>query len=194
VDFNDLSKRIDRLYISIGELSTPDYHKSIKWATGTLDISFGSTDNTADETKILNVISAMADLKDNLKKRMVIKGLNESLVDTEINNNLPLQLITDLDNQQKHGYPLTKFRRSKRDPLIQNVKSFLAMKLGQASDAGFSLDLVNQNVNMVGDTQGKTQIEADITDSSGNSICTLDEMVYDSMRLWETFIKVHSLK
>ncbi|QDK81152.1 hypothetical protein EXU85_22050 [Spirosoma sp. KCTC 42546] len=191
MDFNDFKKRIERVYASIGQMSTEDYQKQIRWKPGTFEFSFGSKENATDESKVVSTISAIADLKDNIKNKMSSVGLKPQLVEDEINKSLYLQLITDLDNQQKHGYPLTKSKRSGLDPLIKNVKSVVSFTVTQ-SDNFISFDLTTGKVTPTG-AVAKGEIDAEITDSTGKVICDLDELITTAMSTWENFIATHKL-
>ncbi|SFD92279.1 hypothetical protein [Spirosoma endophyticum] len=194
MDFNDLTKKIKRAYINIGELSTPNFERKIKWAPNALNISFGSTDDLTDETKILNAVGAIADMKDCIKRKMSSMDLSPKLAEDEINNNLSLQLITDLDNQQKHIYPLTNEERSHRSPQYRNVHSYVKFTFGSGADSGIAFDLVGQTVNPVGNTVVKAEVEAEITDKDGNFIVTLDTMINDAIAIWDNFFVLHNIK
>jgi hypothetical protein len=193
MDFNDVKSRIQRVYASIAQLKSDDYEKKIKWTPEEFDIRFGSTDDPDDEHKVLSIISALADLKDNLKNRMDSLGLRKQLVEDEINKSLPLQLITDLDNQNKHDYPLKLTKRSNRDPQIKNVASGLEVTFGPTGDGGIMFHMDSATVSFDGGAGGKHSIDAEITDGSGNFICSLDSMVNDAIMLWEQFITTHKL-
>lgn len=180
MDFNDIKSRIDRVYAAIGEVHIIDWEKEVKWNGNSnhFNIVFGPKDQNENANKILSVISVLANLKDNLKNRMTVKGLDKKLVENEIDNSIYLQLVTDIDNQDKHGYPLTKTKRSGLDPLITNIDSGLEMRPNMSSgeDMGIELDFMSGRVFTPG-FSSKIVINADITDRAGSKICTLDVLI-----------------
>ena len=58
--------------------------------------------------KIFIIFYNLASLKDNIKNCLEKKGLDKNLIEIEINNSLHLQVLIDIVNQEKHGYPLKK--------------------------------------------------------------------------------------
>lgn len=194
MDFNDLTRRINRVYISIGELTLPDYQRNISWDPDPdeFDISFVLENDPRDEVRVTNVIGAIADLKDNLKKKMTHLGLDNRLVEQEIDGSMELQLITDLDNATKHGYPLTRPERSQRSPTIGDVTSSVVIALN-GPGGGISFDLETRESIISGGADGSVEIVADIIDGSKQFICTLDDMVNVAMDKWESFIRLHGL-
>ena len=120
-----------------------------------------------------NIVHHLANLKDNLKKRMRDDGLQPNKVEDQINSDIKLQLITDLCNQEKHGYPLTKSKRSGLDPIITNIRHELAIPL----TIGFSNAFTDSSV----------VVEADVVDGSGSHIMSFREMVEGAIKTWENF-------
>lgn len=194
MDFNDITGRIERVYSAIGEVQIKDWQKEVNWSPkGELDITFGPQTITINANKILSVISAIANLKDNLKNKMASAGLDKNLVEIEINNSLCLQLVTDLDNQDKHGYPIRN-KRSNKDPLITNIYSsyFFKPDQGATNPTIIEFDMSTQQATSSGG-QAKILINADITDKDHNFICSLNSIVDESMETWEQFITLHKL-
>jgi len=105
------------------------------------------------QSTLNNIIHHLANLKDNLKNQLRSNGLPPNEVETQISKDINLQLIADLCNQEKHGYPLTRTRRFRLDPVIVNIHHELAVPLS----IGFS--------NVFGDSS--VVVDADITDGTG---------------------------
>ena len=147
MDFNDIKTRLQRVYNSINAIYDTDIEGGInveirETSDGiSMKTTFGRNDETEAQVKIISIIHNIANLKDNLKNRLRDLRLNPQLVEAEINNSLPLQLIADLSNQDKHGYPLERTQRSNKDPLIKNIKSGLQLSTGAeaGSVAGFRM-------------------------------------------------------
>ena len=119
---------------------------------------------------------------------------DSSLVEKEIDNSLYLQLIADLSNQDKHGYPLTKTRRSGKDPLIENISTCLIMssKEDGSDTASMSFKLDGTGVPIF-EGNNKISVSADIVDASKNYICGFNIMVENATKQWELFLKIHGI-
>jgi hypothetical protein len=193
MDFNNISERLNRLYSSLGEIRDTNWQSKVNWGPGDgPDISFGSQDVHENEQKIFNVIHGIANFKDNLKNKLSSLALSPKLVETEIDNSIYLQLIADLSNQDKHGYPLTKTRRSGKDPLLANVQSALRI---QEIEIGSIMLAVNfeTGVLSIPGSQGTIIINGDIVDGNSTLVCDIDSMLDNAIMTWETFIAKHRL-
>lgn len=109
MDFNDIEQRVNSLYSSI-EITQQLFNKKLQPkktvaidenVTKTTQLSYGGEKLSGDEknrviSQITNIISKIANFKDNL-----INKLNKQIVYDGINNSLALQIIIDLDNQDK---------------------------------------------------------------------------------------------
>jgi len=187
MDFNDLILRIKLLYEATGAYINFNKVKPpvVKEETSvdlngnkTLTVTIGGGDISDEEIlrghiEINKIIDNIANLKDNLKKSIELSGKPKKIVEDEINSSLHLCLITDLDNQIKHGYPLNR-KRSNKDPQIKNIRHEMMLPSG----IGWS--------NMMSDS--RTVLEADITDSLGEFICSFRELIENALTKWEDFI------
>jgi len=192
MDFNNFKSRLERIYSSIDQRIEEDHGESIKVEWGgngdkdnvvvgtTIHISFdkGKKEST-DLNKIILIVHNLANLKDHLKK--IIS--NPKDIEQAINDSTYLPIVLDLSNQEKHGYPLTKFRRSFKDPKIVNVTHGMIVSAGLST---FSIDL------MTGESQTKNcpiAMHANIVDSNNIHLFTLDELVDGAITDWEEIIK-----
>lgn len=182
--YNDIQARLKSIYASIQqkyeyEDGVVKRMKSEIKEDGSVFISLDK-----DEHDLYNKINIIIFNLANVKDCLVKNGVNKKILETEINKSLYLQLILDLANQERHGYPLTKTRRSSKDPLIQNVH--LVMTVSNRKN-NFYVERNDgaavQNIMSV--------IVADITDSTGNIICRLDELVDNALADWEKIIRTY---
>ncbi len=195
MDYNNVETRLKKIYASIdeqftyGQAALDKTHTVVK-AEGkerSVSVTFFNPD---DESKILNqvnsVISNLANLKDCLKKKIKEGGNDPRVIEEEINNSPHLQVILDLSNQEKHGYPLTITRRSEKDPLITNIGRALSPSnkpdniRHERSDGTVMLNMM-------------VRITADITDSEGNTLYQLDDLVESALSVWEQIIIKYNL-
>ena len=191
MDYNNVQTRLGKIYTSVGEQFSYGYealdttHTEIR--DNYISISFF---NPNDELKVLNqinsVIANLANIKDCLKKKLEHRGDDPKVIEKEIDNSIHLQVILDLSNQKKHGYPLTKTRRSKRDPLIKNVGRVLSPSNKPDNiryEKGDGSAIMNAMV----------MIRADITDSQGNILYRLNDLVENALNFWEQIIEKHNI-
>ena len=147
-----------------------------------ISISFFNPDH---KPKVLNqinsIISNLANLKDCLKRKVKLQGYNPKVIEDEINNSLYLQIILDLSNQAKHEYPLTETRRSGKDPLIKNISRTLSPS-NKPDNIRHERTDGSAMMNMM------VKITADITDSQGNHLYRLDDLVEGALSAWEQII------
>lgn len=196
MDFNDITTRIKRLYASIDFIYTDEVISNTKIERKIDDnsfhmrVSFGSSSEDENMGKVMNVIHNLANLKDNLKNKLSSMQLDPRLVETEIDNSFYLQLIIDLSNQDKHGYPLTKRSRSLKSPLIRKIRSFLRSSVDLDNNSAGILGFPSGQVFLAG--YNKIVIDAEITDENGNLLCSLDDLITQATAQWENFIKTNN--
>lgn len=193
MDFNDLQLRLERIYTAIGDLTDWEIQKYVKITiVGDVDdpnktavISF---DNGKSESELTNIvvvtIEHFAKLKDHLKKKL---GSRDQLVEDNINKSFELQLIMDLYNAEKHGYPLQRPDRSHKSPRIQNIKTVLTIPPQEV----IGINTRTREVVVQGNCHIK--VLAEIVDKNGVFICSLSQLVDTAMREWEHFIRDHNL-
>ncbi len=199
MDFNDLDAKLKRLYFALGEqydtdISTNINDKRIAFPDGRFEhrTSFGSNDPEKNQNLVMNAIHIVGSLKDIIKQKLIEAGQDPRLYEEMINNNEPLALVTDLDNKDKHGDPLTHKSRTCKDPQI--VRIVQALRGRGITNVSFTTDLITGKTKLdsvEGDV--KIVVTADIVDSSGNTIMPLDKMMDASIKLIEKFLRTQNL-
>ena len=149
------------------------------------------TKRVASINKLADKYEKMSDKElqkqtDILKKKLKDRGDDSQIIEDEVNSSLYLQLILDLSNQEKHGYPLTETRRSKKDPLIKNVGRALSPS-NKPDNIRYELSDGSAMMNVM------VIITADVTDSKGNLLCRLDELIGNAQKAWEQIIKKYNI-
>lgn len=197
MDFNDIKSRLDRTLASMNARFDDDYkkHTNIKFietkgGTG-VSLTFGKDSKADVEAKIFSVLHNLASLKDHLKNCLQKNGHDKNLVENEINSSLHLQVLIDLVNADKHEYPLTKTKRSNKDPIIKNAEQALKIggtKAGDVSEATIG----NDGHLIVHGVPPKITITADICDSSGNLLFNLNTLVDNCYSKWDEIAKKYN--
>lgn len=191
MDYNNIQSRLEKIYSSIGEqfyyghTALETTHTEI--TNNSIRVSFFSPN---DKPKVLNqinsIIANLANIKDCLKQKLIQRDDNPDFIENEIDNSLYLQLILDLSNQEKHGYPLKKTRRSEKDPLIKNVGRSLS-----PSDKPDNIRYEKSDGSAIMNLM--TKITADITDSQGNILYQLNDLIENALSAWEQIIKKYNI-
>lgn len=189
LNYNDLNDRIDTLYhstdsfvsrVPVSDLSVTESTSVSPDGKKLTTVSFGGgpiskEETTAAKHSFTDMVSRLANLKDPLKRDLSSLGHDVSLVEQAINNSADLCLVIDLNNQEKHGYPLTQFRRSELDPLIRNIRkeSSIPLNPGRFTNAF---------------TESIVTYEADVCTKDGEFINDFRTMIENAIRSWEDFI------
>lgn len=189
MNYNDITVRLKRIYASIDSKNKYGAEVLIGTQSTTIkklgnihevSVTFGKEEDSLN--KIHSIVSNLANLKDILKDYMEKQGKNKKLIEDEINKSSVLQLILDLSNQEKHGYPLTITRRSKKDPQIKNVRSSL-IPTSKPDNIRYSASDDSAVLNMM------ISVSADIVDFNQQHILTFDELINQTIKEWEDIIR-----
>lgn len=141
MDFNDLNAKLKRLYVALGEQYDEDISSNIIDTRTSLDngrfehrTTFGTNDPEKNQNLVMNAIHHIALLKDIIKNKLELVDIDLQSYERLINTNLPLALVTDLDNKDKHGEPLSSQPRSGMDPKIVNIEQALNTCIASHND------------------------------------------------------------
>lgn len=193
MNFNDLLSRLKRIYstINIKYDTNVVVNTNIKiLKTHTLkgfSVDFGKDSDSEMHGKILSILYNISTLKDHIKEALSSKDLNKNIVEKLINDNLYLQLLFDLVNQDKHGYPLKITNRSNKNPILTNFSQGLQL-LGTSS----SMRITKRGeIRTTGNS--RITISCDICDENGKKICGIDELIDDCLNLLEELIHNNKL-
>jgi len=198
MDFNDVSFRLKRVYNSIDKQFEKDIRDQInvkEVKPGASMITFGHYNKVELSDRVLGIISAIAGLKDHLKRRMRDKGKSPQVVEDMINNSETLCLVIDLWNQDKHGYPLKENKkRSYKDPIIKNLRQVMHYKSSKSTGPSyFRIEPNLARITIKNPSNFAVFIEGDVVDGEGNRIMPINKLISDSISLIEKFIKDNNL-
>ncbi len=195
MDYNNISERLKKTLNSLNARFNDDI--IIQYNHGVIDesnffssIDFGNQSQEDLINKIFIILHNLASLKDNLKNCLENNGLNKNLVENEVNESLHLQVLIDIINQEKHGYPLTKTNRSGKNPKILNVQEVITIRGGLEPNSGASIS--SDGLKIIGDGSAQTVVIAFIFDDSNNFLFTLDELVSTCYEKFETIAKMYN--
>lgn len=195
MNYQNVNLRLKQIYASIdqknrygGEVLSAQRVETEQISENTHRVVFSFGDDVEALNKLNSIISNLANLKDCLKVRMTKTGKDKQLIEDEVKKSTNIQIVLDLWNQDKHDeYPLKKFRHSKKDPRIVNVRCGIGPSdkpdgvTYSASDGSKALDVM-------------VSIHADIVDLHGNLLCTFDQLVAGALSEWEGIIEKFNLE
>lgn len=204
MDLMDLHFKIDRLYQAVASATEADLSKFppiVKvvgnWITVRQD--FNRELNQAQMTNVaFQVIRAIADLKDHLRSAARRLKLDPEDVERSINQSLPLQLMIDLANFDKHSkHGKVKAQRSKRSPRLINVRGALQIttKAGEFGPGGcVGIQLTPQGAMPFGTGKSAVIIMGDIVDESGTQLLELNFAQTAAIQAWEALFAQFSIE
>ncbi|MEK7632857.1 MAG: hypothetical protein AAB473_03625 [Patescibacteria group bacterium] len=199
MDYNDIKARLERLYLALNSRLDSNIESRIRVEHGvegiyhTVSVSFdGGTDVADLGNKVGWIIGGIADLKDNLKNEVRRRGMSSGLIENKIKGSPHLQLIIDLANSQKHGYPLTKPERSGRSPKIVDIGTGLQGRTDKDNPSmSFSMDPFTGKFSSTGNVA--IVISADIVDADDNYIMSLEDLIEGAMGQWQEIFELLKL-
>jgi len=190
MDFNDLALRLERVYAAIGDKADGEIQKYVKITTvggdpKCLNVSFDNGQSESETTNIVLAINEhLAKLKDHLKTKL---GSQRQLVEDTINDSFELQLIMDLSNAEKHGYPLDRRERSNRSPRLVNIRT--SVMIPPQEEIGINL----RTGEVVKQGNCRIEVQAEVVNNAGELICRWPGLVDKALKEWEHFIHEHNL-
>jgi hypothetical protein len=198
MNINDINERFKRIYISIDERYDKNIvdHMNVQIDQNTrqlLALKFDKKGKTDIEQKVISIIHTIASLKDHLKNKF-----GKKLVEDEINKSKYLQIIIDIDNSDKHGYPAKIRPRSGLFPYIKNIERTLVFNKGdkvsyvienkiEPSQTGSGYESKNW-IKSLKINGGQIKIIADIFDSNNKKITDFETLVIECLNIWENII------
>jgi len=137
-----------------------------------------------------SVIHNVAHLRYHLRRWAAKNGHNPSRIDQAISHSVPLQIITDLSNNDKHGYPPRNAGHSGKAPQVAEITRVLC--LTTAAEAGSSVMVI---LTPSGPKQfsgsGSTNVAASgqVVDGYGTVIGDLYDLEVEALKGWEQELK-----
>lgn len=198
MNLQNLLLKIERMYAAVGSTTEPDLSKFPPtlevvehWVTVRQDFNQG-LDRAQLENKAFQVIRSIADLKDHLRSAARRLGQDPNEVEQTINASLPLQLMIDLSNLDKHGaHGKLSEQRSKKSPRLVNVRGAfqITAKSGDIGPAGaFGIRLTPHGVQSFGGGKSAVVITGEIVDADDNEITVLQFAQASAVEAWEVLL------
>ncbi len=189
MNYDDIKSRLDRTFVAINAKVNNDIEKHAQYyfyeknGEQRVTVTFGTEEEKELILPIMSVIHLLATLKDHLKNSLKEKGHDPLVVERAIDESIHLQILIDIDNQDKHGTNLRR-SRSNKSPVITDVHQgfYLGSKV---------YDIEGKVINENGPPA--VAIKAVIKDSNGAILFYLDEMIEICYSKWIEIIKKYQL-
>ena len=193
---NEVLWRLSRIYTSIdatleddlGQFP-PDVSQAENYFAFFQDFAGGLS-----PTEISNLAHSMihniVNLRDHLRKWAAKNGHDKALVDKTLSGSLPLQVITDLSNNDKHDYPPRNSGFSKKALKLIDVERVLRLTTRAEPGSGVGMVFTLAGPKQVsGSGSAAVTITGQVSDRNGNSLGDLYELCAEALEAWERLLR-----
>lgn len=189
---DELEHRIKRIYASVGSTEETDMSKlkahvirDGKRIAIHQDFTGGLSDEELDNLAH-SLIHNLANLHDHLRKWATKNGKDKSKVEVLFNNSLALQIIQDLSDNDKHGYPPRDSGKSGKLPRIGKITRTLQLTV--SPQRASTMTLGPGGIPRISGGEAKAVISADVLDRDGNTIGNFREIALEAIAAWERLL------
>lgn len=134
-------------------------------------------------------IHNIANLCDHLRRWAGDNGQDKTKVDHAVKNSLELQIILDLSNNDKHGYPPRNGGRSGKSPQVTNINRVMQLQTQAKKGSMMGMTIGPGGVpKFIGDGTAKAVVTGDVIDSNKHRIGDLYEIANKAVDTWEQLL------
>ena len=195
MDLNNLQSRLDVINCAATSRIDIDYKKYAKVTpieSGGITVDLpGKSNPLKIAADIYSILHLLATLKDHLKNKLEASGFDKNIVEREIDSSIHLQILIDLINQEKHGYPLTKHIRSNKNPVIKQM-SYTLINNNHGKEIIMSIGTKGE-LDVLDGIPPSVALFANIFDDRGNYLFNFDELVDNCYNKWLSIATTHNL-
>jgi hypothetical protein len=191
---SQLAFRLQRIHAAIGETVETDISKfpatvgkSERLILMSQDFRGGLSDERLTNLAV-SLIHNVFNLRDHLVKWARAHGGRDQGGWDFFKGSMPLKIIADLSNVEKHGYPLERPSWSGLDPKLGEVTRPLS--LTASPGAGWFVFTVGKGgePTTIGKGEAKVVLRADVLDGNDNRIGDLVEIAENAVADWERLL------
>lgn len=194
---DELLNRLQRIYSALDETIETDLSKFrptvVIGGDHLLAIRqdfLGDLNSAQIENLAHSVIHNIANFPDHLRRWAKRNKRVAGEIDAVIASSLPFQLIQDLSNNDKHGYPPRDGGRSGKAPQLKEINRIMSLKTGSGGGSvGVSLSVDGPVVQTSGDGSATVVVTGTIVDQSGATIGDLYETEVDAIDACERMLR-----
>jgi hypothetical protein len=188
-----IGQRISRIYAAIGAIEQADPHmlKATVIQTNKIRAVFQDFRGGFSDDELSNqahtVIHNIANLRDHLGRWAAQNGQDKTRVDQTIDNCLELQIVQDLSNNDKHGYPPRDGGRSGKCPQLIEINRVMRLQTQSKKGSGMTIDM-GSVPKFIGDGSAKAVVTGEVVDNARNRIGDLHQIVNKAVEGWERLL------
>jgi len=195
MESKDLESRLKRIYASLEMAEETDMAKlkaevvrDGKRIAVYQDFS-GGLSNEELENYAQSLIHNIASLRDHLKSWARKNGKEKSEVDSVFRSSLALQIIQDLFDNDKHGYPPRNGGWSGKSPKIDKITRSLELSTQPQKGSFVAMTFGPGGIpHISGSGEARAVISAEIRDRDGNIIGDFRQTALEAIGVWEELL------
>ena len=133
------------------------------------------------------IIHNIANLRDHLRRWAGRNGQDPKGIDKTVAGSVALQVIIDLSNNDKHGYPPRDGGLSKKSPKLAEVKRVLRISTGPGPGSGVAIVFTPSGPKQITSGGGFSQVvvTGSVVDGNGASLGDLYDLGNEALKAWE---------
>lgn len=188
-------QRISRIHAAIGAIEEDDPNKLKATVIQTdkikavfQDFRCGFSDDELSN-QAHSVIHNIANLHDALRRWASHHGRDKNKVDQAVDNCVELQIIKDLSNNDKHGYPPRDAGHSAKYPQLVEINRVMRLQTQakKGSMVGMTLGAGGE-LKFIGDGTAKAVVTGDVVDNDNKRIGDLYDIASKAVKAWENLL------
>ena len=188
-------QRINRIYVAIGaiEADDPNKLKATFIQTDTIKVVYQDFRAGLTDDELLNqahtVIHNIANLRDHLRRWAARNGHDKAKVGQAVDNCLELQIIRDLSNNDKHGYPPRDGGCSGKCPQLVGINRVMRLQTQAKKGSRIVMTMGLGGVpQFFGDGTAKAVVTGEVVDRDRNRIGDLYGIANKAVEAWESLL------
>jgi hypothetical protein len=201
LSIDELQSRLKRIFAALGDtlvVDFADYKPQIadgeKFVFLLHEIRTRPTKEDVHNA-VFSAIANVGSLKDNLKKWATRNGRDPARVEEFVRSSFDLQVILDLWNGDKHGYPL-RFSHSGREPRLTDLRTVLSLSTGTTphSSAGVVLGPAGPQIELTRSGGGGLAITGSVVDMGGLHLGDVEDFLRRAVEAWRTLLTEYGVQ
>ena len=191
---DDILARISRMYAAIGaiEEEDPTNLKATVILTDSIKHIFQDFRGGLSDADLSNqahtVIYNVSHFEYHLKKWAAHNGRDQAKVDQALDNSHDLQIIKELSNNDKHGYPPHRSRSGKY-PQLKDINRVMKLQTQAKKGSMIAITIGAGGVpRFSGNGTAKAVVTVDVVDKENNRIGDLYDIATKAIEAWEQLL------
>jgi hypothetical protein len=199
---DEFEARVRRLYAAIGATvdEAVSEHRPLVRVTERVFEMYQDWNGGLNEDQVAilgtTAISHVANLRNHLFRWAAASGRSAEEVTNAIRQSLALQVILDLANNEKHGYPPRDAGQSGRRPKVTEWQRMLQLSAGGPTASGVAVVLLptGPQVTTTGGGSAKVVVTGQVVDEQGANMGDARHLLEEALHAWETLLHAFGVR